>query len=290
VVSALLEEGHAVSALVRRTSKADFLRKQNVRLVCGDITDSASLDAIQGTFDAIVHSAAYVADRDWDRLYRTNVTGTENICKLALRLGVDRLVYMSSVAVVSANPQVPLTDDLPYAASNLYGRSKIEAEKIVVAYRQKGLRSAVLRPSMVYGEGEPHLLGTIIFLLRWRLLPIPNEGKNTWHLSYVRTVADAVALALRNDEALHGAFFVADREVLTAGQVLSVLAEVIGAARPFVLSKTLTSALVSIPYVGRKLSLFLKDRVYDVGRLQRMGLQPRLSAQEALRRTAASYR
>ncbi|MDD5347761.1 MAG: SDR family NAD(P)-dependent oxidoreductase, partial [Candidatus Omnitrophica bacterium] len=91
VVNALLEEGHAVSALVRKTSKVDFLKAQGVQLVYGDIADAGSLGAIRGPFDAVIHSAGYVGN-DWERLYQTNVLGTENICALALKLGVGRLV------------------------------------------------------------------------------------------------------------------------------------------------------------------------------------------------------
>ncbi|MDD5348113.1 MAG: hypothetical protein PHT59_05835, partial [Candidatus Omnitrophica bacterium] len=85
-------------------------------------------------------------------------------------------------------------------------------------------------------------------------------------------------------------FFVADHDVLTSGEILALLAEGVHAPRPLVLSGPVTSALAKLPYVGQKVAMFLKDRVYDVAGLERLGLRARMSAREALLRTAAYYR
>ncbi|MCX5708530.1 MAG: NAD(P)-dependent oxidoreductase [Candidatus Omnitrophica bacterium] len=225
IVEDLVKEGHEVFALVRKTSSMDHLASLGVKFVFGDITDKDSLYAITGKFDAVFHCAAYVGDKNWKKLKSVNIGGTESVCKLALRLSVERLIYLSSVAVVSGHFQVPLTEDLSYSATNLYGESKIEAERIVWDFRRKGLPSAILRPSMVYGENEPHLLKSILFLIKHRLFPIVGGGKNKLHLSYVKNVSQAAIMALHNEGFLKGVYFVADKEILTAGEIYSLMAQ-----------------------------------------------------------------
>ena len=289
IVEELRAVGEEVFALVRETSKVDFLRRLGVKFIYGDITDSSSLDLISGRFDAVFHCAAYVQDKNWKKLRLVNVTGTENICKLCLRLEARRLVYLSSVAVVSGNSQSPVTEDLPYSATNLYGKSKIEAEKIVWDYRVKGLASAILRPPMVYGEQEPHLLKLLLFLVKHRLFPLIDGGKSKLHLVYVKNVAHAAVMALRNDGFLKGAYFVADKEALTILEIYSILAKAISAPEPFILPEKLTPLLCNIPWFGRRARFFIKDRVFDISRILELGYSPKFKAEEGLIASAKSF-
>ena len=282
IVADLLKEGHEIFALVRSTSKTGFLQKNGVKLIFGDIADQKSLDAISEKFGAAFHCAAYVDNKDWKKLWAVNVIGTENVCKLCLRLKVPKLVYLSSVAVVSGHFQVPLVEDLPYSAINLYGKSKIEAEKIVWDYRKKGLSSAILRPPMVYGEEEPHLLKLIMFIVKHRLFPIIDGGRNKLHLGYVKNVSQAAVMAMHNDRFLEGAFFVADKEVLSVFEIYSVLTRAVSAAKPLVLPERFTPILSSIPWLGGKIKFLLKDRVYDIARIESLGYKPVFKAGEAL--------
>jgi nucleoside-diphosphate-sugar epimerase len=289
IVEDLVKEGHEVFALVRKTSLMDHLASLGVKFVFGDITDKDSLYAITGKFGAIFHCAAYVDDKNWKKLESVNIRGTEGVCKLALRLSVERLIYLSSVAVVSGHFQVPLTEDLSYSATNLYGKSKIEAERIVWDFRRKGLPAAILRPPMVYGENEPHLLKSILFLIKHRLFPIVGGGKNKLHLSYVKNVSQAAIMALHNEDFLKGAYFVADKEILTTGEIYSLMAQAISAPKPLILSPGFSAFLSKTPWLGRKIDLFLKDRVYDISRIEQLGYEPRFRTQEALIRSARYF-
>jgi nucleoside-diphosphate-sugar epimerase len=289
IVEDLVKEGHEVFALVRKTSLIDHLVSLGVKFVFGDITDKDSLYAITGKFDAIFHCAAYVDDKNREKLKLVNIKGTESVCKLALRLSAGRLIYLSSVAVVSGHFQVPLTEDLSYSATNLYGESKIEAERIVWDFRRKGLPSAILRPPMVYGENEPHLLKIILFLIKHRLFPIVGGGKNKLHLGYVKNISQAAIMALHNENFLKGAYFVADKEILSTGEIYSILAQTIKAAKPVIIPAGLSVFLSKTPWLGRKIDLFLKDRVYDISRIEMLGYKPRVKAQEALIRSARYF-
>ncbi|MCK4810039.1 MAG: NAD(P)-dependent oxidoreductase [Candidatus Omnitrophica bacterium] len=283
LVKALSKSYRNIFCLVRNPQKAKLLDTYGVNLIYTDITQFDALACrVPKKIDVIFHCAGFVSNRDRQMLHKVNVVGTENICKLALRLGVKRMVYVSSVAVVSGYSRVPLVEDLPYKATNIYGYSKIEAEKVVLSYREKGLRSAILRPCMVYGEDEPHLMRIMLCLLKYRLLPLVNSGKSKLHLVYVRNVVDALIFSLNNDGCLRGTFFIADKEVLTADRVLSIMAEAIGAKAPCRIPSVLTPLLSGIPYFGRQLRSFFKDRVYSMEKLISLGFVPSYPAESSL--------
>jgi nucleoside-diphosphate-sugar epimerase len=287
LVEALSREKHQLYALVRKTSKVDFLKANNVRLIYSEITAYEGLKkALTFGFDAIYHCSGLVEDTNLARLREVNVKGTENICRLALEMNVSRFIYLSSVSVVSGNLDVPLKEDLPFKATNRYGISKIEAEKKVIEFRQKGLKAAIIRPCMIYGEGEPHLLGLIMRLLKYRLLPVVDAGVNKLHLVYVKNVVEVMVMALHNDAFLSGSFFVADEDVLTAREIFTIWGKTVTGASPMILPRWITPALTAIPGIGRNLGFFLKDRVYDISRIKSLGYKPVMDTRKALVATA----
>ncbi len=277
-----------IFCLVRKTSKnLKYLSPLKVRFVYTDITDSKVIDEIPNLkFDMLFHCAGYVSNKDKKKLYKINVLGTENICKLALKIDVERMVYLSSVAVVSGNEEVPLVEELPYKATNIYGESKIEAEKKVLEYRKKGLRVIILRPCMVYGENEPHLLGALLTLLKYRLFPLMDGGKSKLHLVYVKNLVEVMIFSLFKKEFLEGTFFVADGEILSVKEIFTILSQSIGVKPPLEIPRFLKPLLLNLPYVGKKLRFFLKDRIYNIDKIKSLGFCFPYSTQEALSKSA----
>jgi len=281
---------HDIICLVRNPHKAESLKPLGVKLIYADITEKGSLNKILDyEVDVIFHCAGCVKNKNPDLLHKVNVLGTENICELAKGLKAKRFIYISSVAVVSGNPQVPLKEDLPFSATNIYGQSKIEAEKIVLQYRQKDLPVVIIRPPMVYGEAEPHMLKLLVFLIKRRWLPLINEGKSKFHLAYVKNVVDFMIFALDNDECLKESFFVADKEVFNVAEVFSIIGQAVGAKKPIKLSKFLGGLLLKLPHIGKKVGFFLKDRVYSIERAESLGFSPGYSAEENLTKSARSF-
>ncbi|MDD5613606.1 MAG: NAD(P)-dependent oxidoreductase [Candidatus Omnitrophica bacterium] len=274
---------HEVFCLIRSRKKAQAVLPGNIVPLSCDISDSKGLKKILTcNFDVIYHCAGYVSNKDRLNLYKVNVLGTENICRLALDLNVRRFVHLSSIAVVAGNSEANLVEDLPYRAGNIYGESKIESEKVALKYKREGLSTAVLRPCMVYGEDEPHLLRTLLFLVKHKLYPLLNGGENLFHLVYVENVVDAMILASSKNSFLEKPVFVADKEVLKLKDVADIMADAIGAKRPLRFPRSLTPFFIKLPLIGDKFKLLIKDRSYSTERLLSYGFQHRFSTQEAL--------
>jgi len=291
----LPDERYKTICLVRKTSKIDFLIKMGVETIVGDICDFAGMERVfkEVRPDIIVHAAAKVSETNEKELYSHNVEGTRNICELCFVYNVERLIYLSSVSVLSGNGDVPLTESLPYKASNHYGKSKIEAERVVFDYRKKGLPVSILRPCMVYGEDEPHALDKIFRLAEKRRIPILNipEMDSKLHLVYVENVTDALILAIEKEEALTGTFMIADKEVITLRKFLEIIYDALEKGTPPVMPRWLVrSLMIFSPFHSRIRGIF-KDRVYDITRAEdELGYEPAISTEEGLRRTVRYWR
>jgi nucleoside-diphosphate-sugar epimerase len=280
------DNAYNIFCLVRNLKKADFLYNWGAKLIPGDITDKASLRVLGDyEIDTTFHCAAYVNDKNLKLLHKVNVLGTENVCDLSLKLGVRQMVYLSSVAVVSGNTSVPLTENLSYCATNRYGESKIEAEKMALDYRRRGLKMIILRPPMVYGEDEPHMLRFLLFLLKHRLLPLVG-GRNRLHLAYVENVIAAMIFSLDKEIFYKDSFFVADNESLTVKEIFMIFSKTIGAKPPWIVPDYLKPLILHLPYFGKRISFFLKDRVYNIEKIKAAGFNPPYSAEESLMRSA----
>jgi len=288
MVKTLADKGCDVICMVRNQRKAEmFEGMKGVRLVFADINDSEIRRKLPSTkIDVIFNCMGYVEHKPKFRLYEVNVLGTENICRLALELEVERLVHLSSIAVVNGNDVVPLIEDLPYKAKDLYGESKIEAEKKINEFRKKGLKAVMIRPCMVYGESEPHLLGLLLWLLRFRLLPLLSVGDKKMHLVSVRNVCEAMFFSLTREEFLEGAFNIADNEVLTIKEIYTILGESINAPSSWEMPSILEKVFFNIPYAGGTLKSFWKDRVFSIEKIKSLGFTPVYSPRDGLARAA----
>ncbi len=280
--------GHRIVCLIRSRQKAAAFLPRRAILVQADINDPELAARIKPyDIQAVFHCAGYVG-KNAGLLQKVNIDGTENICELAFSLKVNRLVYISSVAVVNGHQQIPLSEDLPYKANSIYGESKIEAEKKVLAWRQRGVPAVIIRPPMIYGEGEPHLQETLLKLLQLRLLPLVDNGRHILHLAYVKNVVAAMIFSLEQRIFLENTYFAADDEALTQKEIFSLWCRARKAPPPWNLPDRIKSAALCFPGVSRALSFFLKDREYDLDRIRSAGFVPPYPARESLFSSARS--
>ena len=277
------EDKYNIICLLRNPARISMFKYSPVSIVFGDISLPGILrQARYFPIDFIFHCAALVENKNLDDLREVNVSGTQNVCEFALSAGVEKLVYLSSVAVVSGNNRVPLVENLPYSATNRYGESKIEAEKTILNFREKGLPVVVLRPPMVYGYDEPHMLELLLFLLKYRLLPVFGGGEKKFHLVYVENLVEAMLYSLGQDDFLRGTYFIADREVLTVNEVFTILSRAVGGKPPIHIPRVFERVILNLPYIGKRLNFFTKDREYSISKLKSTGFSPPYNAYNSL--------
>jgi len=152
----LAAAGHEVRALVRPTSDVEPLRQLGVATFVGDLNDRASMREGMSGADWVIHAAAELDDRDGPApMRRTNVQGSENVASLAYKLGVGRLLSVSSMAYFGGSPadgsaareDAPLQTPFP----TLYSASKHSGELAIQEWAKRGLRVNTVFPGLVYG-------------------------------------------------------------------------------------------------------------------------------------------
>lgn len=202
IVRTFLTAGYDVRALVRPTSLRTNLELADVALVEGDLLDPASLRAALDGVRYLVHVAAdyRLWTRDPAELIATNVEGTAAIMTAASAAGVERIVYTSSVAVLTPGDDGHPSDETaglePHQAIGVYKRSKVLAEAVVRERAASGLPVVIVNPSTPIGprDVKPTPTGRIIVeAARGRMPAFVDTGLN---LAHVDDVANGHLLAL----------------------------------------------------------------------------------------------
>ena len=172
----------------------------------GDIGDAAFLsDSMQG-IDTVFHVAALAGIwGKWEDYFKVNVQGTENVIAACKENKVSSLVYTSTPSVVFNGEDIENGDEtLPYAKRFLchYAKSKVVAEKLVLRSNdeQKQFLTCAIRPHLVWGPGDPHLIPRLLERGRQRQLKKIGDCQNRVDISYVENVAEAHILAALNLE------------------------------------------------------------------------------------------
>jgi dihydroflavonol-4-reductase len=205
VARKLVEAGFSVRALVRRTSPRAHLAGLGLDFFEGDLRDRKSVErAIAGMRYAFHVAADYrLWARDPSEIFASNVEGTRNLMEEAMRAGVERVIYTSSVATIAlrtdgmaADETSPLREDQGIGA---YKRSKIAAERLVEAMvAERGLAAVIVNPSTPIGPGDvrPTPTGRIIIeAAKGRIPAFIDTGLNLVH---VDDVASGHLAALRH--------------------------------------------------------------------------------------------
>lgn len=164
IIRQLLPQGCQVTSLSR--SLYPELESLGVRQVQGDLADKKAVLQAAENAEIIYHVAAKAGIwGNYDAFYKANVTGTRNIITACKELGINRLIYTSSPSVVFDGKDVWGGDEsLPYPTEYLahYPKTKAMAEQMVIASNSPELATVSLRPHLIWGPGDNHLVPRII--------------------------------------------------------------------------------------------------------------------------------
>ena len=239
LVRQLVAAGHTVVATTRTTSKFDLLRSLGAEPVAVDGLDAAAVGEAVATAepDAIVHQMTQLAglndlkhfDRTFAGTNKLRTTGTDNLLAAARAGGVRRFVAQSFTGWPNARTGAAVKTELDALDPN---PPKNQHESLAaILYLEQAVTDAqsdsvVLRYGMFYGPGASD---DMVRLIRKRGLPIVGDGNGIWSMTHVEDAAAATVAALERGR---GIYNVVDDDPAPVREVLTTLAEVVGAKPP----------------------------------------------------------
>jgi len=237
VARLLVEKGYDVVALDNLSTgyRENLEGLRGVRLVEGDVRDTAAVEQATDGASVVFHLAASVGNaRSIENpLYdsEVNVLGTLRVLEAARRAGVRKVVCSSSAAIFGELKHLPIREDHPCEPDTPYGVSKLAEEKHSLAYAKLfELEVVCLRYFNVYGVNQRYdAYGNVIpifahRLLRGEALIIYGDGEQTRDFVNVRDVARANVLAAET-KGVSAAFNVASGESITINRLVELMRE-----------------------------------------------------------------
>ncbi|HEY1694198.1 MAG TPA: NAD(P)-dependent oxidoreductase [Polyangiaceae bacterium] len=199
----LARGGNQVRALVRDPTRAADLRSDGIELAKGDLLDADSLAAAVRGVGAVVHCAAFFRGATAEQASAVNDLGTQHLATAARSASVKRFVFTSTGLVYGPGGGRAFREDDPCAPVDGYPKSKLAAERFLLA--MDGFDVRVLRLPFVYGDGDPHIEEAVPMM---RSFP-PAQRMSIGHHA---DVAQAVALVLGAVSPAHRIYNVVDDE------------------------------------------------------------------------------
>lgn len=231
----LERDGHSLTVPIRepgaeaRLPKAMAPKARRV-LVLGDIDAQTDWREALRDVDAVIHLAAHahVLDetaQDEAAFMSVNARGTSQLVEQSVDAGVRRFVLMSSIGAVTAASDSQVTLNTPCEPETPYGRSKLAAERALLD--QSGGTNMVwtiLRPTLVYGPGNPGNMSRLVSLVR-RGLPLPfGAVANRRSFTFVGNLVQATTTTLTHRNAANEVFLLGDGEDLSTAELIRRIA------------------------------------------------------------------
>lgn len=193
LVEQLLGKGHTVRVFTR--GEYPELHRLEVEIERGDVRDAAAVKRACAGTEAVFHVAALPGIwGKWETYHSINTLGTENVLQACHQHGIGRLIYTSSPSVVyDGKPHLNADETLPYPARYLchYPHSKALGEQAVLAANSSNFSTVALRPHLIWGPRDNHLVPRLIDrALTGRLLRV-GDGANVVSMAYVENAAAA---------------------------------------------------------------------------------------------------
>ena len=302
ICRALLAQGHEVIALQR--SEAPALAKLGVIVRRGDLQDSETVARAAIACDVIFHVAAKAGH--WGSYldyFRANLEGTRHVLAACQAQNVPRLVYTSTPSVVHRGGDLEGVDErMPYAKRFLahYPATKAIAEREVLAANGPALATVALRPHLIWGPGDNHLLPRILERARagrLRFIGKPGKRIDTTYIDNAVAAHLQAAAALAPDSAAAGnAYFISNGEPLATEDMINRLLDCAGlpsvnARIPFAVAYAV-GGLLELAYTALRLkgepimTRFVAEQLatahwYDISAAQRdFGYRPQVSMEQ----------
>ena len=231
LLSSLKTMDYSLTLATRNSKTCD--NAPNVRVVAvGDIHGETDWQEALENVHSVVHLAARAhqlkdtASNPEQVFHEVNTAGTRNLVQQSIRAGVEHFVFVSSIGAMATLSEQMLTDETVCQPDTPYGRSKLAAEKALVELCQDSAMTwTILRPTLVYGPGNPGNMERLMKLVKTGL-PLPfGSFQNQRSFIYVENLIDIILEALSHPQARNQTFLCSDGDDLSTTDLVQRIAK-----------------------------------------------------------------
>jgi nucleoside-diphosphate-sugar epimerase len=234
LIKRLIAEGHKVTSFSRREYPLHWAL--GISSIQGDIIDAAAVENACTRKDVVFHLAARIGNwGNYKDFYATNVTGTGNVIEGCRKQGVSRIIFTSSSSVVfDGNDLEGVDETYPYPEKQLsfYADTKAIAERLILEANSESLKTISLRPHLVWGPYDTHLIPWILNNAASGNLRRIGNKEHFKDTTYIDNMTDALVLASNaldsNPAACGKALFITNGEPARVWDFINSIIQVAG--------------------------------------------------------------
>ena len=276
----------AVDGEIRVLSRAVHSDLETV--IC-DLQSSVISDNTLDNIDTVFHLAGFAHDmRDPSKIvdlyYKINVSATVQLAELAVKSGVKRFVFVSSVKAGGiSTPKKCINENDQIDPEGIYGKTKREAElRLLKIGKESGMHISIIRPSLVYGpDVKGNLKSMLLGVEKGWFPPLPETG-NKRSMIHVDDLVRAILLVADDDRANGEIFIATDGTPHSSREIYNAMCGVLDKSIPkWSAPKTLLdiASLVS-SQIKYKINKLLGDECYSSAKLEALGFKAKKSLKD----------
>lgn len=306
LVGRLLHEGHAVTVLDKQPGLAAAeLERAGARLIYGSVTDRDAVRSCVAGAEVVHHLAAAFREIGVpDSVYHdVNVVGTRIVIEEAIAAGSRKFVYCSTQGVHGHIETPPGDETSPIAPADYYQRTKYEGELEVQRIAGGRIEYVILRPTAIYGPGDPGRFVMIYRRAKKGVFPMFGSGRTFYHPVYIDNLVDAFLLCSAPGVGAGKAYIIGDAEYFPINELVKRVGRSIGVdvkvphypILPLLVAGHVCEKLckplgIDPPIFPRRVDWFRQVRAFRIDAAEAdLGYRPRIGIDEGLRRTGEWY-
>lgn len=302
LMAELQKNTQEIRILTRDERKARQQFGRDITIIPGDITSSIAMQQTVKGAHVVYHLAGrlYHPGVPEDLYYQTHVEGTRRLiaaCQNEPQL--QRIVYVSTTGVHGITGEIPAAEDAPFAPTNPYETTKLAGEQLALA---AGLPVCIIRPGLVYGPGDLHLL-SFFRVIKKGLFRVIDGGQALLHPVYIDDLTSALLLSAKQRQTPGCIYTIAGNQPVTIHSLATTIARAVGTdlprgSIPLWLANLIADISTIIPgmqgerapLTRSRIHFLTHSRIYDIQRAcSEIGYKPAIDLSEGIKRTALWY-
>jgi dihydroflavonol-4-reductase len=306
LVTELVKRQQPVRILAHDEKKARQQFGDAVTIIPGDIIDAAQVQQVVDSATTVYHLAGRLYHPSIPaELYRqTHIEGTRILLRACQgQTQLQRIVHVSTTGVFGITGERPAAEDAPFAPTNPYEATKLEGEQLAIkAYQETGLPVTVVRPGLVYGPGDLHLLSFFLSIKKGQFRVI-DGGKALLHPVYIDDLVAAFLLCAKRPQAPGRSYNIAGECPNTIRELAIAIAHALDkelppGSIPLWLANFASDIFAVTPGIRgehapltrSRVQFLTHNRIYDIRRARsELGYSPKVELEQGMKLTAAWY-